>query len=92
MRLKRLSVFAALGVLGVFSQGSVANADAMYTYSGFPMYEEQSVFEGHAVYGSALAGQGLLFSFITSTFLPPNLNFNSPQVPIISWSIARQSG
>jgi hypothetical protein len=79
MRLKLLGAVAALGVLGAISQGSVANADAIYTYTGFPM---------DAIYGSALEGQGVLFSFITPTFLPPNLNFDSPRVPVISWSAA----
>jgi len=92
MRLKLLGVVAALGVLGVISQGSVATADAIYTYTGFPMHEDQSVFEGQPVFGSALAGQGLLFSFITPTFLPPNLSLAPVvarvTVPVISWMAA----
>jgi hypothetical protein len=72
MRLKFLGAVAALGFLGAFSQGSVATADAIYIYTGFPMHEDQSVFQGQPVFGSALAGEGLLFSFITPTLLPPN--------------------
>jgi hypothetical protein len=84
MRLKLSGVVAALGVLGAISQGSVASADAIYTYTGFPM---------HAVFGSALAGQGVLFSFITPSLLPPNLslslsNVPSVAVPLISWTAA----
>jgi hypothetical protein len=66
----------------------VANADVTYTYTGFPMHEDQSTFEGIPVFGSTLLGERLSFSFITPTFLPPNLSFNSPQVPVISWSAA----
>jgi hypothetical protein len=77
MRLKHLGVAAALGVFGAISQGSVAKADAIYTYTGFPMV---------SIFGSAFAGQGVLFSFITPTLLPANLSFatNNP-VPVISW-------
>jgi hypothetical protein len=73
---------ATVGILGAFSQGSVANADAIYTYTGFPMT---------ALRGS-LDGQGVLFSFITPTFLPPNLSLGPPgvgvNVPVISWMAA----
>src|SRR5262245_40369277 len=37
-------------VSGAFSQGSVATADAIYTYTSFPMHEDQSVFEGQPVF------------------------------------------
>ena len=67
MRLNFFCVVAALGIFGAFSQGSVATADAIYIYTGFPMYEDQSTFEGQPIYGSALSGEGLLFSFITPT-------------------------
>jgi hypothetical protein len=92
MRLKLLSVVAALGVLGAVPQGSVATADVIYTYTGFPMHEDQSTFEGHPVFGSALQGEGLLFSFITPTFLPANLSLAPVvariAVPVISWMAA----
>jgi hypothetical protein len=85
MRSKLLGVVAALGIFGAFSQGSVANADAIYTYTGFPMT---------AIFGSALADQGVLFSFITPTLLPANLSLGPPffgvdvDVPVISWMAA----
>jgi hypothetical protein len=88
MRLKVFGVVAALGIFGAVSQGSVANADVVYNYTGFPMHEDQSTFEDVPIFGSALLGQRMLFSFITPTFLPPNLSFSSPQVPVISWSAA----
>jgi hypothetical protein len=83
MRSKLLGVVAALGIFGAFSQGPVANADAIYTYTGFPMT---------AIFGSALADQGVLFSFITPTLLPANLSLGpagaSVDVPVISWIAA----
>jgi hypothetical protein len=81
MRLKLLDVVATLGVLAAISQGSVANADAIYTYSGFPMHEDPGL-------GSALEGQGFLFSFVTPTLLPANLSQGGRPVPFISWSAA----
>jgi hypothetical protein len=89
MRLKLFGVVAALGILGAFSQGSVATADVIYTYTGFPMHEDQSTFEGIPIFGSALLGEGFLFSFVTPTFLPPNLSLGGGVgVPVISWSAA----
>jgi len=86
MRLKLFGVVAALGILGAFSQGSVATADVIYTYTGFPMHEDQSTFEGIPIFGSALLGEGFLFSFVTPTFLPPNLSLGGGVgVPVISW-------
>ena len=83
IRSKLFGVVAALGIFGAFSQGSVATADAIYTYTGFPMV---------AIFGSALAGQGALFSFITPTLLPPNLSIPPVgigiTVPVISWIAA----
>jgi hypothetical protein len=90
MRLNLLGAVAAFGVFGAFSPGSVATADVIYTYTGFPMHEDQSTFEGVPIFGSALVGQGFLFSFITPTFLPPNLSLgaNLIAVPVISWIAA----
>jgi hypothetical protein len=90
MRLKLSGVIAALGIFGAFSQGSVATADVIYTYTGFPMHEDQSTFEGIPIFGSALLGQRVLFSFITPTFLPANLSLgpSGVNVPVISWSAA----
>jgi hypothetical protein len=87
----RFGAVAALGIFGAFSQESIATADVLYAYAGLPMHEDQSTFEGVPIFDSALLGQRLLFSFITPTFLPPNLSINSPlgvQVPVISWSAA----
>jgi hypothetical protein len=63
---------------------AAAKADAVYTYTGFPL---------HATVGSALEGEGVLFSFITPTLLPSNLSFNINSnnglaVPVLSWSAA----
>jgi hypothetical protein len=78
------AVAAMLGCLGSVSQMSIANADVVYTYTGFPMQTQL---------GTAFAGEGVLFSVVTPTFLAANLNFtNSPQlsvdVPFISWMAA----
>jgi hypothetical protein len=94
MKAKLLGVATAtvLGVLGAVPQGSVATADVIYTYTGFPMHEDQSTFKGYPVFGSALQGEGLLFSFITPTFLPANLSLAPVvarvAVPVISWMAA----
>jgi hypothetical protein len=72
----------AAATFGLFSVLQVsANADVLYVYTGFPM---------QSVRGSALTGQGVLFSFITPTFLPGNLTLpaaDSIAVPVLSWNI-----
>jgi hypothetical protein len=78
---------APLGVLALIGATSPASADAIYTYSGFPL---------QSVYGSTLAGQRLLFSFVTPTLLPANMSLGTGgtssagvAVPVISASPIR---
>lgn len=82
-RMKRRvsDLIGALTLFGAILPALPADADAIYTYTGFPM---------EAIIGSAVAGQGFLFSFITPTLLPAHLTLDPDNdfvvVPVISWT------
>jgi hypothetical protein len=86
MNTKLLGAATALGFLSTILQVSIGNTDVLYTYTGFPL---DSVIIRPQQQGPALGGQGVFFSFTTTTFLAANLSLNPNQfiaVPVNSWS------
>jgi hypothetical protein len=81
MKRRVSDLIGALTLFGAILPALPADADAISTYTGFPM---------EAIIGSAVAGQGFLFSFITPTLLPAHLTLDPNNefvvVPVISWT------